>query len=190
MAAMRINVKHLEEHGKDYVFPLSRAWLSANLDDEILRPDPETAEGEVRCSAQLTGKDVYLRGNIQVPLVAECFRCLEDAHILLDTEFSALYTAKGPEFRPDSGEKDLTPEELEREFFSGDEIELDDYIRDQILLEAPLQPLCKEDCQGIAIPEHIRPPADFNDENRQKQGIDPRLAPLLEFSAKAEPSKE
>jgi uncharacterized protein len=33
--------------------------------------------------------------------------------------------------------------------FAGNEIDLSDEVRDEILLAMPLKPLCKDDCQGL-----------------------------------------
>jgi uncharacterized metal-binding protein YceD (DUF177 family) len=66
-------------------------------------------------------------------------------------------------------------DDLPREEFSGNDIALDDLVREHIVLEVPMQPLCSEQCQGIPIPQHLRPPADvFPTEG----AVDPRLAPL------------
>jgi uncharacterized metal-binding protein YceD (DUF177 family) len=48
-------------------------------------------------------------------------------------------------------------------------------VREHLVLEMPMQPLCSEECQGIALPKHVRPPEDAF----AKPGdVDPRLAPL------------
>ena len=38
---------------------------------------------------------------------------------------------------------------------------LDDVVRENLILEVPMKPLCSESCKGIEIPAHVRPPADF-----------------------------
>jgi hypothetical protein len=52
---------------------------------------------------------------------------------------------------------------------------LDDLVREHMVLEVPMQPLCSEQCEGIAVPEHLRPPPDVF---REPGAVDPRLAPL------------
>jgi uncharacterized metal-binding protein YceD (DUF177 family) len=55
-----------------------------------------------------------------------------------------------------------------------------------MILEVPMQPLCRPDCPGIEIPEHVRPPKDFG----ANQDADPRFAPLKELASKIQQKKE
>ncbi len=71
---------------------------------------------------------------------------------------------KHPSPPEDDDADDLASDELEREMFVGDAIVLDALVREHVILEVPMQPLCREDCPGIAIPEHIRGPANFGEE--------------------------
>ena len=64
--------------------------------------------------------------------------------------------------------------------YDGDEVVLDDFLREMILLEAPIFPLCSEECPGIrAIPE-----VSSNRGNRVPKAVDPRLRPLLDMQTK------
>jgi uncharacterized protein len=53
----------------------------------------------------------------------------------------------GPE--PVIPEEELTAEELDLDFYQGDVIDLEKYLREQILLMVPLKPLCAETCKGL-----------------------------------------
>ena len=64
----------------------------------------------------------------------------------------------------------------ELDTYEGEQVNLDPFIREAILLEVPPFPLCSEDCQGI------RPPPDSKES--AVPSVDPRLAPLLALSAK------
>jgi hypothetical protein len=75
----------------------------------------------------------------------------------------------------EAAEAEELDDELPREEFSGNDIPLDELIREYLVLEVPMQPLCSEQCQGIAIPEHLRPPPDIFPGTG---AVDPRLAPL------------
>jgi len=70
-----------------------------------------------------------------------------------------------PEYEMQSGDADL-------DVYDGDEVALDPFLREAILLEVPPFPLCSEGCRGIAPPPS---------EESQGPSIDPRLAPLLKF---------
>jgi uncharacterized protein len=81
--------------------------------------------------------------------------------------------------------EEVDTDELAREEFSGHEIALDALIREYLVLEAPMQPLCSEDCTGIAVPKHVRPPDEVFGPSDSK--VDPRLAPLLRLRDKVPP---
>lgn len=165
MAEFEIKVTELDAGGKDYVFPIRSAWLAdelSTLGDAGTGLAAPAADGSFRCSAYMTGPDVIVRGQITGGLVAECSRCLGPAPIdVVDSEFAMLLCARGKGMRPPPGEEDLTPDELDREFYTGDLIVLDDAVREHLLLEVPMQPLCREDCPGLPIPESVRGPADL-----------------------------
>jgi uncharacterized protein len=49
-----------------------------------------------------------------------------------------------------SGEdEELTAADLDLDFYTGEVIDLESIIREQIILTLPLKPLCSEDCRGL-----------------------------------------
>jgi uncharacterized protein len=77
------------------------------------------------------------------------------------------------------GDKDayeFSQDEADIDTYDGDEVVLDEFLRELILLEAPIFPLCSEECPGIrAIPEQAPPP------DAEPAKVDPRLQPLLKL---------
>ena len=183
MAEFEIKVTELEAGGKDYAFPLRSAWLASVIDTDELRVDPN-ADGTVTFRADKSGNDVIVRGHIHGALVTECARCLGEARIPVDTELVALLVSRSGAARPVVDDVELTPEELDREFYTGDTISLDSLVRENVLLEVPMQPLCSEDCKGIEVPEKVRGPRDLAAPEPGAPKIDPRLAPLLALTGK------
>lgn len=178
MSEFALNIQDLESGGKEYTFPLRREWLASALQGSDLRPDERAPDGAFDVQAQKSGSDVLVQGELRGRLLTACVRCLEDAAIDVDTRIVALFSPRGGDARARADEDELDPESPDHEVFSGDEIVLDDLVREHLLLELPMQPLCSESCKGIEIPEHVRPPADFGRESSAEAGIDPRLAPL------------
>lgn len=186
MAEFEIKVHELEAGGKQYDFSLRPAWLDASLGlreapaGESVRADSNEPEGAVSVWAEKSGEDVIVRGRVRTRLRAECSRCLGDALLPVDTELSALFTARRDALRPVTDEDELTPEELETEFFSGDTVVLDSLVREHVLLEVPMQPLCSESCTGLEVPAAVRGPADLSEAPMHEgKRVDPRLAPLM-----------
>ncbi|MEO6419216.1 MAG: DUF177 domain-containing protein [Polyangiaceae bacterium] len=70
----------------------------------------------------------------------------------------------------------ISPDEADIVAYDGDTVVLDDLVRDELVLETPMIPLCSEDCPGISPGPHGS--AGF-DEPAGEKPLDPRLAPLL-----------
>ncbi|HET8936097.1 MAG TPA: DUF177 domain-containing protein [Polyangiales bacterium] len=190
MAEFVLHVQDLDEAGKDYAFELSHAWLDAHLADATLRHDPAFGPGKLQVHAQENGGEYLVTGTLNVHVLTECGRCLGEAKLAVDTVIGTLFArAPGkPSGAPHAGQArraqaeryerhadEDEEDEVPREEFSGNDIVLDDLVREHIVLEVPMQPLCSEACTGIAIPTHLQPPADVFPGSA---AVDPRLAPL------------
>jgi len=71
-------------------------------------------------------------------------------------------------------ESEFDSQDVDTDTYEGEEVVLDRFVRDAILLESPIFPLCSEACEGI------RPASD----SALSEGAvtDPRLLPLLELA--------
>ena len=193
MPELVLHVQDIEEAPKDYDFEVTRAWLDEALADTDVRPG-SSEPGQLRFRAQKQGEDVVIHGRLRASLVAECARCLEATPLEVDTDFASLRVARAADLRPEPDEVELTPEDLDREFYSGDDIVLDDSVREALLVEVPMRVVCQEDCAGIAVPEHVAGPADLRqaaaaEAGSNGQAVDPRLAPLMKLVGKV-PAEE
>lgn len=186
MAEFVLHVPDIDASGKDFRFAVSSAWLGGVLADAALRPAGD--DGSLELHAQRQGADILVHGRLRAHVVAECVRCLGDAPFDVDTTVASLFTARGPALRPEPDEAELTPEELEREFYTGNDIVLDSLVREQVILEIPMQPLCDAACEGIQVPEHVRPPEP--DAQSTDDAVDPRLAPLKELARQLSPDED
>lgn len=178
MAEFVLDVHDISEAGKSYDFAVRREWLASVLADTGVSVASDAADGKLTLRAHRQGEDIVVVGHVTSTLVTACARCLEDAVIPVDTSISSLLTARGANLRAEPDELELTPEDLDRDFYSGDKIVLDDSVREHLLLEVPIKPLCRGGCLSIPIPESIKGPADLKSASRV-DGVDPRLAPLL-----------
>ena len=188
MSEFVLQVQEIDESGKEYSFAVTHAWLRHELSDTEVRPDEDEPEGHLRLHAQRQGSDLVLHGHLRARLVTECARCLADALVPVDVEVGLLLTARGVELRAEPDELELTPEDLDREFYTGDRVVLDPVVREHLLVEVPIKPLCREDCPGIAVPASVAGPRDLSP--RTGGGVDPRLAPLKNLVGKLEPTEE
>jgi uncharacterized protein len=96
----------------------------------------KNSEGEVR-----------VQGRYTVELTAQCDRCLVLARFPLDAGFDLFYRpvsviAREEEVEIDEGEAEIG-------FYEDGGMELDDILREQVLLALPMQRVCSEACKGI-----------------------------------------
>jgi len=115
-------------------------------DDEIWQVGPLRAEGTAELLANTEG-EVRVQGRIDVRMETECDRCLGRAQFPLDSTFDLFYrpaaaVAREAEVEIDEGEAELG-------FYQGGGMELEDVLREQILLLMPMQRVCSEGCKGI-----------------------------------------
>ncbi|MGA2591771.1 MAG: DUF177 domain-containing protein [Bryobacteraceae bacterium] len=115
-------------------------------DVEIWQAGPLHAQGTAELLANTEG-EVRIQGRFDVRLEAECDRCLGRAQFPLDASFDLFYRpvstiARAAEVEIDEGEVELA-------FYEGGGMELEDILREQILLLMPMQRVCSEECKGI-----------------------------------------
>lgn len=89
-----------------------------------------------------TGTAIIGMGNVTLPVLATCARCLEEFPTEIDAEVDGFYVMVGRD-------QDL-PEEQEIEYIDGEyHIDILPSIMAGLVLEAPFAPLHDEECAGI-----------------------------------------
>ncbi len=92
-------------------------------------------------------QEIRVRGSIEVSFEAECARCLELTAFPIETQFDLFYRPADSE--TSHSEREIDSGEAEIGYYDGDGLELEDVVREQVLLALPLQWVCREDCKGI-----------------------------------------
>ncbi len=146
MAEFVVNVLEVERSGgKSYDFPVRGAWLVAALADTDFDAARD-AEGTLHVAARKAGADVLLEGRLTTRIVVPCARCNEALAWPVEVDFTHFLSPRA-EHLPLAEELELTPEDLDRDYFVGDAIELDGLVREHVLLSVPMQPMHDEsDC--------------------------------------------
>ncbi|MDH3201865.1 MAG: DUF177 domain-containing protein [Myxococcales bacterium] len=174
MSAFVLQVQDLDESGKEWNFAIGTDWLSSALAGTELKPTGH--EGAFHVHAQRTGQDILVQGQLSADMLASCARCLADVAIDVDLAVAALFSPEHT--RPYSSEEiEVRLDETNRDYYGGTEIVLDPMVREHLLLEVPMKALCSDDCEGIPIPERLRPP----NEVFGTSALDARFAPLLKL---------
>ena len=90
---------------------------------------------------------VTIGGPVNVAAKLECGRCLEEFDIELALAMSIKLVPRTK--LPDSPEMELHGEDLDVYYYEGDEIDLDPFVYEEVVLNMPVRPLCSEACKGI-----------------------------------------
>jgi uncharacterized metal-binding protein YceD (DUF177 family) len=158
---------------------LSAAWLSSKLDQSEVAPvDGNDNVGRVTGRLSRSGVDIVVRARVRVTVAVPCVRCLEAAVVQVDEMLSLLLqpmsrgSKRASKQQAGSAEYEFSQAEADFDVYDGETVELDDFVRELILLEVPSFPLCREDCPGIEPSGQVEP---------EPTGFDPRLAPLSAF---------
>ena len=101
----------------------------------------------VRVTVRRNRAAITADGAIQTTVQVECDRCLKPVKLPVKANFSLEYLSK-TDYEA-SNVAELTDEEMEVSVFEGDAIDLDEIVREQILLFVPVRLLCVESCKGI-----------------------------------------
>jgi uncharacterized protein len=118
---------------------------------------PADAPIYVDLRLQAVAEGVLVSGEVRAEAVGECTRCLEPVSFDVDESFTELYNYEiDPRQKggSKSGKKAAPVEvevgdEDEQLWMEGDLINLEAPIRDAVILNMPIHPLCSEDCLGL-----------------------------------------
>ena len=94
-----------------------------------------------------SGGEVRIQGKYTVEMAAQCDRCLGRARFPLDGGFDLFY--RPVSFIAREEEVEIGEDEAEIGFYEGGGLELEDILREQVLLALPMQRTCGQDCKGI-----------------------------------------
>jgi uncharacterized protein len=118
---------------------------------ELVPPDDPMWEGaaielaaplEVDLTARSVGDGVLARGRLRTTVRLACRRCLATVEKPVDDPVDLLFDTLGPDEEEAEGEVYPLPAR-------GDELDLREAVREQLLLRAPQFALCREECRGL-----------------------------------------
>ena len=120
-------------------------------------------------------KDKFrLVGTVRTELELPCSRCLEPFRFPVDAPFDVRFLPLSEMAAGD--EREVAEEDLETSFYTDDQIDLNELLREQFYLALPMKPLCQEACRGLCPQCGI----NLNTGTCDCAPVweDPRLAPL------------
>lgn len=97
--------------------------------------------------AKQTVQDIRLVGEFSTRVELPCARCLEPVVRDLAQSFDLLYRPLGVDAGPH--ERAVHEGDTEIGYYDGEGLQLQDVLREQVLLAVPLKAICREECKGI-----------------------------------------
>ena len=93
-------------------------------------------------------KDKFrLEGHLRTELELPCSRCLDPYRLAVDADFDQRYLpASAASTDPD---REVQEDDLETSYYSDDQIDLAELMREQFYLALPMKPLCRDECRGL-----------------------------------------
>jgi uncharacterized protein len=91
--------------------------------------------------------EIRLRGHVEAAVEGVCSRCLEAASAQIASKFDLFYRP-APK-KTAHAEIHLEEGEIDLSFYTGDGVELEEAIRDFVLLSLPMRLTCREECLGL-----------------------------------------
>lgn len=123
--------------------------VSVKPEDIELESDLARVDDDIEVKGTVSSGDQFtvIEADIKAPLEIDCSRCLEKNPTVKEFAFKTAFASSDQ--LSEEVEVELDLQDLELSFAEEDEIDLRDVIREQILLNLPANPLCKEDCKGL-----------------------------------------
>jgi uncharacterized protein len=147
---MFFEIKDLELHPVEFAEKFEPGVIDLGVD--YRQVTPIESSGRADLVEEHHGKhkiiqDIRIQGRLDARLELSCARCLEPVMQDVNREFDLLYRPQGADAGRD--EMSVTDAEAEISYYEGEGILLDDVVREQVLLAAPLKVTCREDCKGL-----------------------------------------
>jgi uncharacterized protein len=115
-------------------------------EEDLEQVSPLAAKGVAELMAHSDG-EVRIQGRYTVEMASQCDRCLGRARFALDSGFDLFY--RPASFIAREEEVEIDEGEAEIGFYEGGGLELEDILREQVLLALPMQRVCSDSCKGI-----------------------------------------
>lgn len=141
-----IDFDEIDEHGPQS-YHRTYDITPAEIDRvELVGLGPVSVDAEAQKGDRPGEYDV--EGTVRFTADYQCARCLEPYPIANESKIQLRYRPR-PEATGEEEEVEISPDELDIDFYSERSIPLKQLAADQIQLSIPMKPLCDENCLGL-----------------------------------------
>jgi uncharacterized protein len=143
---LEIALKAIPETGKKVDIDLAPEWFAQWRTHD---PGLEFTNARITGTVFLTkhGRDILVRGQLNGYLDLACGRCLKSFTQPVDADFDLLLVPAAAAAAPE--EEELSSADLDLDYYTGEVVDLETLLKEQIILMIPVKPLCDETCKGL-----------------------------------------
>ncbi len=148
---MRINLHHISDSGLSLSFkePVShfKSLMDVSKSEDISFEHPLSGG----LHATRTKDIIHITGQLNTIVKLACSRCLELFDQTLEIELELTFAPQPSESVPTPPPKEYELDAYQAGviYFSGDQLDLNESISEQLIMALPFQPLCHESCKGL-----------------------------------------
>lgn len=163
---MKLKLEELKIKGSNHFHFEEEIDSLEDLGFELLEPV------KVDYSVDFFGEEIYVKGKFSTKIKNTCVKCLNPYEKLVTGEMESSYLdAKAHKEYVNSLDEEMESDGNVYEEIVNGEIDIDNLLREHLILEVDPYEICSENCSGL---EEMK---DYEDD-----GIDPRWAQLIEMS--------
>ncbi len=139
---MKVRVTDIKDEALHIRTSMVPEWLE-NIPELLSGNGDLSVNSNIDIDLQVTKvlRQVSILGKVSLSVTALCSRCLESVELVLCPEVRLLLL---PDDKLNGKERDIV-----NETYSGDEVDLGDYIRELVAIAIPYKVVCDKNCRGL-----------------------------------------
>ncbi len=141
---MFVSLQELQQHSVRFKVDIPPGEIE--FDGKVRQSAVLRADGSAELVNHSLG-EIRLQGNLQVTVDAACDRCLEPVSLPIRSPFDLVYMPAS--VAAEGGEDEIDEAAVEVGYYEGSGLQLNDILREVVLLALPMQLVCGEACKGI-----------------------------------------
>lgn len=138
---MKIDIRQIKPEGNDFHFSESAEEMEISADG-VKFPSPI----EVDITTMLSGEEIICQGEVYATVEIECSRCLDIFDLPINTRLQFVVKMLDSPVDLENDEDDDDYEVIPK---TQTVFDISQRVKDAIVLNMPLKPLCGDECRGL-----------------------------------------
>ena len=146
-----VRVQEIPETGKDINFTTDSDEWFKKMVEESISGKLNGLEGTLSARLSKVERSIEITGGVYLKLSVVCDSCSGDFELEQQVPFRILLEPTKRNQGEDTDYEDISEvdDTLDFGYYSGDELDVGDIIRQHILMSQPIRHICKEGCKGL-----------------------------------------